>query len=93
MSVLAAQRRRGRVRTSDCEQGSAGSRPAADSPTLFTDVSGEPTLDELVSGVWEGLAAHRAVSCPLCGGEMLAHHGAHARPVVASCRDCATTLS
>ena len=35
-----------------------------------TDLGGEPTLDALVAGVWEGLAAHRSVGCPVCGEEM-----------------------
>ncbi len=38
--------------------------------TLFDDMGGEPTLDEVLTGVWEGLAAHRAADCPLCGAEM-----------------------
>ena len=39
-------------------------------PSLFDDVGGEPTLDEVLSGAWEGLAAHQHVACPVCGGEM-----------------------
>jgi hypothetical protein len=39
---------------------------------------GEPTLDSLLSGMWEGLAAHRSVTCPLCGGEVRPDYGAHA---------------
>ncbi len=51
------------------------SRPA---PSLFDTLGGEPTLDELIAGVWEGLAAHRPALCPLCGGEMQPIYGAHA---------------
>ena len=40
------------------------------------------SLDELLSGVWEGLAAHRPVACPVCGSDMTPA-GAHARPIVA----------
>jgi hypothetical protein len=58
-----------------------------------TDLGGEPTLDALVSGVWEGLAAHRSVACPLCGHEMAPAYGAHARPIGGSCRNCGTRLS
>ena len=64
-----------------------GSGPAA------TDPGGEPTLDSLLSGMWEGLAAHRSVPCPLCGGEMAPDYGAHALPVGGRCRSCETRLS
>ena len=56
------------------------------------DLGGEPTLDALVSGVWEGLAAHKSVACPLCGHEMAPVYGAHARPIGGSCRQCGTRL-
>ena len=65
---------------------------AEHAPTLFTDLGGEPTLGELISGVWEGLAAHHPVPCPLCGGEMNPVYGAHARPSAGRCGDCGTTL-
>lgn len=62
------------------------------SPSLFDDVGGEPTLDELLVGVWEGLAAHRVVSCPACGSEMGPEYGAHARPIGGRCRGCGSTF-
>jgi hypothetical protein len=58
-----------------------------------TDLGGEPTLDALVAGVWEGLAAHRSVGCPVCGEEMVPEYGAHARPLGGGCRGCGTKLS
>jgi hypothetical protein len=61
-------------------------------PSLFDDVGGEPTLDEFLVGVWEGLAAHRVVSCPACGSEMAPEYGAHARPIGGRCGACHTTL-
>ena len=64
-----------------------------DARTGVADLGGEPTLDALVSGVWEGLAAHRSVACPLCGHEMTPDYGAHARPIGGSCRHCGTRLS
>jgi hypothetical protein len=57
------------------------------------DLGGEPTLDALVAGVWEGLAAHRSVGCPVCGEEMVPEYGAHARPIGGGCRSCGTRLS
>jgi len=51
------------------------------------DTGGGPTLDDVLVGVWEGLAAHVAVTCPLCGGALRpAHHGG------GRCADCGTTL-
>ncbi len=58
-----------------------------------THLGGEPTLDALVAGVWEGLAAHRSVSCPLCGHEMRPDYGAHALPIGGRCQNCETRLS
>jgi hypothetical protein len=63
------------------------------SGSASTDPGGEPTLDSLLSGMWEGLAAHRSVPCPLCGGEMTPDYGAHALPVGGRCRSCDTRLS
>ncbi len=62
-------------------------------PSLFDDVGGEPTLDELIAGVWEGLTAHAVERCPVCGGEMEPEYGAHALPVAGRCRDCGSELS
>jgi tRNA(Ile2) C34 agmatinyltransferase TiaS len=50
-------------------------------------------LDELLVGVWEGLAAHRVAQCPVCGGEMHAEYGVHSRPVGGRCKTCGTTLN
>jgi hypothetical protein len=62
-------------------------------PSLFGGPGGEPTLDEMLSGAWEGLAAHRSVTCPACGGEMRPAYGAHARPIGGHCQACGTALS
>jgi hypothetical protein len=61
-------------------------------PTLLDRMGGEPTLDDLLVGVWEGLAAHRAVECPACAGEMEPEYGAHARPVGGCCTACGAML-
>jgi hypothetical protein len=60
--------------------------------SLFDDLGGEPTLDELVRGVWEGVIAHQRVPCPWCGGDMTPVYSAHARPTAGRCVDCETTL-
>jgi hypothetical protein len=60
---------------------------------LFDDLGGEPTLDELLSGAWEGLVAHQHVACPVCAGDMTPEYGAHARPIGGRCRSCDAQLS
>jgi hypothetical protein len=62
-------------------------------PSLFEDVGGEPTLDDLLVGVWEGLAAHASAQCPVCGGEMGPEYGAHARPIGGRCASCGSSVS
>jgi hypothetical protein len=54
---------------------------------------GGPTLDELIVGVWEGLASGRAAACPVCSGPLAPRYGAGAAPVGARCGDCGTELS
>ena len=73
------------------------SRPPAPArgrtPSLLDELGGEPTLDELLTGVWEGLAAHRAVACPVCGEVMKPAYGAHAKPIGGRCEGCGAALS
>ncbi|MHB1572242.1 MAG: hypothetical protein ACYC0H_23970, partial [Solirubrobacteraceae bacterium] len=71
--------------------GAVGEAAAAGRAKVRT--GGEPTLDALLSGVWEGLAAHAPVSCPLCEGEMRPSYGAHHRPVAGRCTHCGTEIS
>jgi hypothetical protein len=54
---------------------------------------GGPTLDDLIVGVWEGLAAGRVARCPVCTGPLTSRFGAGAAPVAARCRDCGSELS
>jgi hypothetical protein len=49
-------------------------------------------LDDVLVGVWEGLAAHRVVRCVMCGEDMAPEYGAHARPIGGRCTGCGTTL-
>lgn len=82
MSALTYTRRAARRRGESC--------PA---PSLPDGLGGEPTLDEVLSGAWEGLAAHRPVACPVCGEPMAPEYGAHARPIGGRCSGCQTTLT
>jgi hypothetical protein len=61
-------------------------------PTLLDRMGGEPTLDDVLVGMWEGLAAHRAVECVACRGEMEPEYSAHSRPVGGRCTACGATL-
>ena len=64
----------------------------AGEPALFECEAGQPTLDEVIGGVWEGLTSHRSVSCPVCHGPMEPEYGAHALPVGGRCTSCGAAL-
>jgi hypothetical protein len=54
---------------------------------------GGPTLEGIITRAWEGLAVHRGVGCPVCGGHMAPRYGAAGMaPVGGRCADCGTTL-
>jgi hypothetical protein len=50
------------------------------------------TLDDVITGVWEGLSSHHTVTCPVCSGKMTPRYGSGARPVGGRCKRCASTL-
>jgi hypothetical protein len=52
-----------------------------------------PSLDRIITHVWEEVTGHQAVSCPWCDGEMRPRYGAAALPVGAGCTACGATLS
>jgi hypothetical protein len=82
------------VTSATLESRGAGRRSRLGSaPSLFDGAGGEPTLDELIVGVWEGLSAHRVVSCPVCAADMHPDYGAHALPIGGRCRGCDAMLS
>jgi len=62
-------------------------------PSLFDGLGGEPTLADLIAGVWEGLTVHETVTCPVCAEEMRPQYGAHSRPIGGRCSGCGSTLS
>jgi hypothetical protein len=66
---------------------------ASQSLSLFDGMGGEPTLDELMSGVWEGLTAHASASCPVCSERLDPEYGAHAKPIAGRCSRCGARLS
>ncbi len=61
---------------------------------LWDDEGGGPTLDDVLSGAWDGLAAAAtSVSCPVCHGELVPRWSAGAGVVGGRCRDCGSSLS
>jgi hypothetical protein len=50
------------------------------------------TLEGLLSGAWEGLAARASVACPVCSGDMRPGSEPGAAPVGGSCRECGAEL-
>jgi len=50
------------------------------------------TLDDVLSDAWDGLAAHRSVTCPVCSGSMAPRYGSGAAPVGGRCKRCGSTL-
>jgi hypothetical protein len=54
-----------------------------------TGEHGRLTLDELITGVWEGLAIRDIVHCPACGGAMQSRSAVRA----GICSDCGASLS
>lgn len=52
-----------------------------------------PTLDDVLTGAWSGLAAHRTVECLVCVGPMQPRHDAGSRPDGGCCGRCGSTLA
>ena len=82
-------------------------RSASQSRTLslFEGTGGEPTLDNVLAGAWEGLAARATVACLICGERMEPVFGARddrggpgdggrsGAPEGARCTNCGSSLS
>jgi hypothetical protein len=64
--------------------------PAGEEPRA---VRGAPTLEDLISGAWEGLSAHASVACPACGAEMHPRAGAGSEVLGGRCTGCGSELS
>jgi hypothetical protein len=60
---------------------------------LWTERGGGPTLDDVLSGAWEGLAAPSAVACPVCGGDLAPRWSAGSGVVGGRCADCGSSLA
>ncbi len=59
-----------------------------------TDARGRLTLDDLITGAWEGLAVRGAVTCPVCSGPMTARAAEHEGDApTGACLGCGSHLS
>jgi hypothetical protein len=63
--------------------------------SLFDHVAdAEPTLEDLIASVWEGLGVPGEAPCPVCGnGPMVAERQAGAGRVRGRCTSCGSALS
>jgi len=52
-----------------------------------------PTLEDLLSGAWEDLIAHRTAACPICEGAMAPRYGSGPSAVGGRCEGCGTELT
>jgi hypothetical protein len=66
---------------------------ATRAPSLLDRLGGEPTLDDVLSRVWEGLTAQSVVTCPVCNSEMRPEYGQRTRALRGRCTDCGSTLA
>ena len=52
-----------------------------------------PTLEDILSGAWEDLTAHRTATCPICDGAMAPRYGSGPSAVGGRCRECRAELT
>ncbi len=50
------------------------------------------TLEDVLSGAWEDLDAHRTATCPVCDGAMEPRYGSGPSAVGGRCGECRTEL-
>ncbi len=67
-------------------------RPLAVLPASRSPREG-PTLEDLLSGAWEDLIAHRTATCPICHGGLEPRYGSGPSTVGGRCGECRTELS
>jgi len=62
-------------------------------PLIFASPREGPTLEDVLSGAWEELSAHRAAACLVCNGAMEPRYGSGPSAVGGRCRRCRTELA
>jgi hypothetical protein len=50
------------------------------------------TLEDVLSGAWEDLTAHRTATCPICDGAMAPRYGSGPSAVGGRCVSCRSEL-
>lgn len=50
------------------------------------------TLEDVLSGAWEDLTAHRTATCPICSGVMEPRYGSGPSAVGGRCGSCDSEL-
>jgi len=50
------------------------------------------TLEDVLSGAWEDLTAHRTATCPICAGAMKPRYGSGPSAVGGRCTSCRTEV-
>ena len=65
--------------------------PRAAAPLQASPREGR-TLEDVLSGAWEDLIAHRTATCPICDGAMAPRYGSGASAVGGRCRTCRAEL-
>jgi len=67
---------------------------AVESPNLQCAVRREGrTLEDVISGAWEDLIAHRTATCPICSAAMDPRYGPGASAVGGRCSACGSGLT
>lgn len=51
------------------------------------------SLEDVLSGAWEDVTAHRTATCPICDGAMEPRYGAGPSAVGGRCRSCRCELT
>ena len=62
------------------------------SATLKATAREGRTLEDVLSGAWEDLSAHRTATCPICDGAMEPRYGSGPSAVGGRCGECRTEL-
>ena len=93
MTTAVAERRRPRTRHSAQRPlGDTGVARREGAPRV-DDGQTPSTLAESLARAWEDLASRGRAECLVCGGELAAEPAPPAELVVASCRDCGSSLA
>jgi hypothetical protein len=69
------------------------SQTGRDHPVPASGLGGAPTLDDVLSGMWETLLSAQTATCLICEGPVEPRYGAGSAPVGGRCTRCGTEYS